>query len=402
MMYPADNNGSHLLGIQTQVLFNEELADDSDSSFGINFADSEGDGHPVWNLISVEKDVPSSSVLEDVDPTAQNSTSLSHVQRVDFGSYINDMSMATSPTLSMTPNYDLALRSFIRKPAIKGGALTTSMLMLRLLTTYPLMLRDPHSPPPFIHPSFLADQESKTMESLTTCVSLIQMLESGGSAGRRLVWKNIRLECERLQLQWSDLDAWELLSSMQALLAYMLLRLDEGETEHNNFDTLLLTTAWVIGCAMNCKIGNFNCTSPTGMSYGTTYRDWVFEESRRRTSLTFSIMRMLFSTEPAGACFMTDGFILAPLPAQKHLWEARDEFEWTKAKRQDTRGDSVFGIKVGGRMAKVDPCPILDEGNGTSMEHVPDDVQSSVNWQEWCAGMDGLGALVMLAASLPV
>jgi hypothetical protein len=32
---------------------------------------------------------------------------------------------------------------------------------------------------------------------------------------------------------------------MQALLLYMLLRLDEGETEHNNFDTLLLTTAWV-------------------------------------------------------------------------------------------------------------------------------------------------------------
>jgi hypothetical protein len=169
---------------------------------------------------------------------------------------------------------------------------------------------------------------------------------------------------------------------------------------------------------MNCKIGNFNCTSPTGMSYGTTYRDWVFEESRRRystttlmpsladirirTSLTFSIMRMLFSTEPAGACFMTDGFILAPLPAQKYLWEAQDESKWATAKRQDTRGDSVFGIKVGGRMAKVDPCPMLDEGNGISMEHVPDDVQSSMNWQEWCAGMDGLGALVMLAASLPV
>jgi hypothetical protein len=174
------------------------------------------------------------------------------------------MSMANNPTLSITPNYDLELRSFTRKPAIKDGALTTSMLMLRLLTSYPMMLRDPNAPPPFIHPFFLADQESRTMESLTTCVSLIQMLESGGSASKRLVWKNVRLECERLQVQvstlytlfwhknqlltsyyqWPDLDAWELLSSMQALLIYMLLRLDEGETEHNNFDTLLLTTAW--------------------------------------------------------------------------------------------------------------------------------------------------------------
>jgi hypothetical protein len=205
--YPAGSNSHDVLGVQTQVLINDEPADDPDSSFGLNFAESEVGGHPIWNLISVEKDVPSSAALEDVDPTAQNSTNLSHVQRVDFGSYINDMSMATSPTLSMTPNYDLALRSFTRKPAIKGGALTTSMLMLRLLTTYPLMLRDPHSPPPFIHPSFLADQESKTMESLTTCVSLIQMLESGGSAGRRLVWKNIKLECERLQVQVSNLHS---------------------------------------------------------------------------------------------------------------------------------------------------------------------------------------------------
>lgn len=111
---------------------------------------------------------------------------------------------------------------------------------------------------------------------------------------------------------------------------------------------------------------------------------------------------MLFSTEPAGACFMTDGFILAPLPAQKQLWEARNEYEWMMAKKQDTRGDNVFGIKVGGRMAKVIPCPMLDEGQGVSLAHVPDDVQSSANWQEWCSGMDGLGALVMLAASLPI
>jgi hypothetical protein len=32
---------------------------------------------------------------------------------------------------------------------------------------------------------------------------------------------------------------------MQALLIYMLLRLQEGETEQNNFDALLLSTMWV-------------------------------------------------------------------------------------------------------------------------------------------------------------
>jgi hypothetical protein len=37
---------------------------------------------------------------------------------------------------------------------------------------------------------------------------------------------------------------------------------------------------------MNSKIGNFNCNSPIGMSYGTTYKDWVFEESRRRLAIS--------------------------------------------------------------------------------------------------------------------
>jgi hypothetical protein len=32
---------------------------------------------------------------------------------------------------------------------------------------------------------------------------------------------------------------------MQALTIYILIRLDEGETEHNNFDSLLLTTVIV-------------------------------------------------------------------------------------------------------------------------------------------------------------
>jgi hypothetical protein len=32
---------------------------------------------------------------------------------------------------------------------------------------------------------------------------------------------------------------------MQALLIYMLLRLQEGETVQNNFDALLLSTMWV-------------------------------------------------------------------------------------------------------------------------------------------------------------
>lgn len=56
--------------------------------------------------------------------------------------------------------------------------------------------------------------------------------------------------CERysrliLETQHAKLNAWELLASMQALSIYLLVRLQEGETEYNNFDYLMLTTVIV-------------------------------------------------------------------------------------------------------------------------------------------------------------
>jgi len=42
------------------------------------------------------------------------------------------------------------------------------------------------------------------------------------------------------------LNKWELLAAMQALTIYVLVRLEEGETEHNNFD-LLLGAAVTVG-----------------------------------------------------------------------------------------------------------------------------------------------------------
>jgi hypothetical protein len=44
------------------------------------------------------------------------------------------------------------------------------------------------------------------------------------------------------------MNQWELLAAMQALSVYLLVRLQEGETEHNNYDSLILTTV-IVGWA---------------------------------------------------------------------------------------------------------------------------------------------------------
>jgi hypothetical protein len=120
-----------------------------------------------------------------------------------------------------------------------------------------------------------------------------------------------------------------------------------------------------------------------------------------RMALTFRIIGLLFSTEPAGTCVLNDGFLLAPLPAKKQLWEAGHELQWMMAKSRDVGGENVFGMKADGRMAKMNVYPTLSDGSDGLTARNLSESASSANWSEWCAGMDGLGALVMLAASLP-
>jgi len=43
---------------------------------------------------------------------------------------------------------------------------------------------------------------------------------------------------------------------MQALLIYILIRLDEGETDHNNYDSLLLATV-AVGPALSLSLVPF-------------------------------------------------------------------------------------------------------------------------------------------------
>lgn len=51
--------------------------------------------------------------------------------------------------------------------------------------------------------------------------------------------------------QHLKLTKWELLAAMQALSIYVLIRIGEGETDHNNFDVLLVK-AVTVGSSHPC------------------------------------------------------------------------------------------------------------------------------------------------------
>lgn len=136
---------------------------------------------------------------------------------------------------------------------------------------------------------------------------------------------------------------------------------------------------------------------------------------------------MLIYFEPSGDCDSRDtGLILAPLPARKQLWEANDEIAWEKETERDTKpgprtdtteafsasSSTVFGLATNGELVCLDTgqgqsfcinsalsvCMQRSLLNGGTLSSLSS--KGKANWQDWCAGMDGLGGLVMLAASL--
>ncbi|KAJ5882572.1 uncharacterized protein N7529_001244 [Penicillium soppii] len=92
----------------------------------------------------------------------------------------------------------------------------------------------------------------------------------------------MRCEAKRIVQKFTNLvlSKWELLAAMQALAIYIIVRFDEGETEYNGFDSLLIATVTVIAQKLikSDIAGNY--------SLDGTWKDWLFEESRRRSAAT--------------------------------------------------------------------------------------------------------------------
>lgn len=377
----------------------------------------------VWNSMDFD-----TSKLKPLDVCSPSNTTAYDIYDTfllgnSFNYTASDALFITSTTISTMPPHPM--QRFTSTTAYKGSARVTAMMMKRILTAYPMMLRNRGPPPPFIHASMPIDNVTayyRPPESLANCESLMRLLGSGdgNDASKRLVWKNIRLECERVHVevgttitqccvsctklcgQYAIMGRWELLSSMQALLIYTLLRLGEGETADNNIDRALLSAMWVGVSALNHKIGSFECQSPFGLSYGTTHDDWVFEESRRRWYVVFKCLGMLFTNDGSDGCTLSDSYAIAPLPAKKALWDACDEHDWLLEKSKEN-DDMVFGLNVSGGMAKLRTFRGVQESRSEIMLVRPRELtedESEENWKEWCSGMDDLGALIMLAATL--
>lgn len=106
----------------------------------------------------------------------------------------------SSPSIPRTPT--VTVRILNHRPKTQLGTQRTANTILHSLKSYPLMIQRHNDLPPFIHNSLVSSSvENSDMETLTNCLSLVQMLNGSFQASRRLFWKNVRMECERLSAE---------------------------------------------------------------------------------------------------------------------------------------------------------------------------------------------------------
>ena len=89
------------------------------------------------------------------------------------------------------------------------------------------------------------------------------------------------------------------------------------------------------------------------------------------------------------------------MPSHKGLWEANDELSWHTASQRIPKSRPLFGLAKSGQVIKLFRKEQMHTLHGYYSLDVSKS-ESAENWEEWCAGMDGLGGLIMLAASLIV
>ena len=110
---------------------------------------------------------------------------------------------------------------------------------------------------------------------------------------------------------------------------------------------------------------------------------------------------MLIYFDPIAICdHEFKSIILGPLPARRNLWEASDELAWKMGLEKDFGAQTAFGLAKSGELIVLEDDHSHKAALGPRSAHDAPSLRNTADWEEWCSGMDGLGGLVMLAASL--
>lgn len=126
-----------------------------------------------------------------------------------FANFVNDEMIGPNRTMqhlhtvsqqvSMPTGPSQNVRSMIARPRTDPSSQRTIKLIMHTLKSFLRTMQHDHSLPPFIHPRLSTSVAgTDRMDPMANCISLMQLLSSDARGNKKLFWKNVRLESERL------------------------------------------------------------------------------------------------------------------------------------------------------------------------------------------------------------
>jgi hypothetical protein len=279
---------------------------------------------------------------------------------------------------SGTPNGHHGDFSYLsRITPLKAYAQHSADLIVEALYAIPDQMLRRETFPPFIHPHW---SHPALPESLAVCMNLANIYSSRAPELRAFLWRTILTEQRRAVERIDTLSNQEILAQVQAGIVYLTMRLVD-ETMHDLEWTRQMLTIQNILCMRFLENNEFSFCHSEETHTSLTWEDWIYAESRRRTSLIWFLITRTIVIMPKTECHTTISPETLPLPAPQMQWEARTREAWLKELGADVPAMTTFGSLV--------------------------DVKQHIHEQEskqklgiWNARMDRLGSLLNIAVAL--
>ncbi|GAM91402.1 hypothetical protein ANO11243_094520 [Dothideomycetidae sp. 11243] len=131
-----------------------------------------------------------------------------------------------------------------------------------------------------------------------------------------------------------------------------------------------------------------------------SWEGWILEE----TSVVYQMLNMVFVFEPALLCDQhRESLLLAPLPAERSLWDAGNAQVWNAARDQAPSRRATFGMTTKGELVTIRKTDaryrVTSESLHSSLGPKIRGPDKANEWGEWSSNTDSLGMLVRLAAA---
>jgi hypothetical protein len=246
-----------------------------------------------------------------------------------------------------------------------------------ILRSYPALMREERTFPPFIHHCFRTKNDS--VDLLLALQNAMFISESFANDSSDTV-DRIHQEKRRIldQSRAGGMGIEDILASIQALIIYLMMRISSGPSDDQE-DVELVQALWHMCAQMAAEGSKLLATG----QLSSPWKHWVLVESKRRVNSTLRLMRQLYDLEIGTPYPYADITTAFPLPASKLLWLAKSEQEW----QRELKKDSYY------KTLRLDD---LMKFTGSTRNDYP----SREEWTRWYAGADELGILVVISTTL--